>query len=329
MLQAAPDAFFTQYADVAELDEATWRGRIAAQCHFQARLDDDPVGSVGLWDDPETPDDASTLVAMYVAPARARRRGRRTPGAGGLRGGRGAGGGRVVLEVTEGNDPAIGLYRRMGFDFDGTRHPFPRKPHLQELGMERGARHPGPRGRQTTWEADAMTDVTVRSLGEDDWREFRAIRLAALRDSPDAFAASVDDEEGFEEDFWRLRVRRSTRLVAVRREARAGRGPGGRRRQPRSGQGRGGPGRGDLRPLGGPGRAGHRASRRSSSRPARSARAATAARTSPTGSAPTTAARWPSPAGSGSAPPTSGVRCGSPRRRGGRRGGDRHGPPPR
>jgi ribosomal protein S18 acetylase RimI-like enzyme len=61
-----------------------------------------------------------------------------------------------------------------------------------------------------------MTEVTVRSLGEDDWREFKAIRLAALRDSPDAFAASVDDEEGFEEDFWRLRVRRSTRLVAVR-----------------------------------------------------------------------------------------------------------------
>ena len=64
-----------------------------------------------------------------------------------------------------------------------------------------------------------MTDVTVRSLGEEDWQEFRAIRLAALRDSPDAFAASVDAEEGFEEDFWRLRLRRSTRLVAVRREA--------------------------------------------------------------------------------------------------------------
>jgi len=61
-----------------------------------------------------------------------------------------------------------------------------------------------------------MTEVTVRSLGEEDWREFKAIRLAALRDSPDAFAASADEEEGFEEDFWRLRVRRSTRLVAVR-----------------------------------------------------------------------------------------------------------------
>jgi ribosomal protein S18 acetylase RimI-like enzyme len=66
-----------------------------------------------------------------------------------------------------------------------------------------------------TWEADAMTDVTVRPLGEEDWQEFRAIRLAALRDSPDAFAASAEDEEAFDEDFWRLRLRRSTRLVAV------------------------------------------------------------------------------------------------------------------
>lgn len=145
MLLAAPDAFFTQHADVAELDEGDWRGRIAAQCHFQARLDDDPVGSVGVWDDPEAPDDASTLVAMYVAPRA-----------------RGAGVGellvqavfeeavvrgrsRVVLEVTEGNDPAIGLYRRMGFDFDGTRHPLPRKPHLQEVGMEKVLDTPRPR----------------------------------------------------------------------------------------------------------------------------------------------------------------------------------------
>ena len=61
-----------------------------------------------------------------------------------------------------------------------------------------------------------MTEVTVRSLGEEDWREFKAIRLAALRDSPDAFVASAQEEEAFEEDFWRLRVRRSTRFVAVR-----------------------------------------------------------------------------------------------------------------
>ncbi len=145
MLQAAPDAFFTQYTDVAELDEATWRGRIAAQCHFQAHLDDDPVGSVGIWDDPETPDDASTLVAMYVAPrARGAGVGERLVQAV-FEEAVARGRSRVVLEVTEGNDPAIGLYRRMGFDFDGTRHPFPRKPHLQEMGMEKvlDTRSPG------------------------------------------------------------------------------------------------------------------------------------------------------------------------------------------
>jgi ribosomal protein S18 acetylase RimI-like enzyme len=67
----------------------------------------------------------------------------------------------------------------------------------------------------TTWEADAMTAVTVRSLGEEEWKEFKAIRLAALRDSPDAFVAKVDEEEAFDEDLWRLRMRRSVRLVAV------------------------------------------------------------------------------------------------------------------
>ena len=64
MLQAAPEAFYTRYADVVDFDEGTWRERIATQCHFQARLDGDPVGSVGIWDNPETPADASTLVAQ-------------------------------------------------------------------------------------------------------------------------------------------------------------------------------------------------------------------------------------------------------------------------
>ena len=44
-----------------------------------------------------------------------------------------------------------------------------------------------------------MTEVTVRYLGEEEWAEFKAIRLAALRDSPDAFVATADEEEGFDE----------------------------------------------------------------------------------------------------------------------------------
>ncbi len=137
MLQATPDAFFTQYADVVDFDEETWRKRIAGQCHVQARLDGDPVGSVGVWDDPETPEDAATLVAMYVAPrARGTGVGERLVRAV-LEEAAERGRGRVVLEVTEGNDPAIRLYERMGFVFDGTRHPLPRKRELDELGMER------------------------------------------------------------------------------------------------------------------------------------------------------------------------------------------------
>lgn len=59
-----------------------------------------------------------------------------------------------------------------------------------------------------------MSDVMVRALGEADWEEFRGIRLQALTESPEAFAAELGEEQAFDEDFWRLRLRRSTRFVA-------------------------------------------------------------------------------------------------------------------
>lgn len=61
-----------------------------------------------------------------------------------------------------------------------------------------------------------MTDITVRSLGEDDWQDYRSVRLAALRESPEAFVASVDEEETYDEALWRERMKRSARLVAER-----------------------------------------------------------------------------------------------------------------
>jgi GNAT superfamily N-acetyltransferase len=60
-----------------------------------------------------------------------------------------------------------------------------------------------------------MSDVTVRALGGDDWQTYRQVRLAALKEAPDAFVSGYDDEVGYDEDFWRLRMSRSTRLVAV------------------------------------------------------------------------------------------------------------------
>lgn len=62
-----------------------------------------------------------------------------------------------------------------------------------------------------------MSDVIVRPLVEADWAQFKAIRLAALTESPDAFVASVEEEEKYGEAFWRERMRRSARFVAERR----------------------------------------------------------------------------------------------------------------
>ena len=61
-----------------------------------------------------------------------------------------------------------------------------------------------------------MSDVTVRALGEEDWSAYRQIRLAALTESPDAFVSTSALEEDFDEEFWRLRMRRSVRLLAER-----------------------------------------------------------------------------------------------------------------
>jgi ribosomal protein S18 acetylase RimI-like enzyme len=59
-----------------------------------------------------------------------------------------------------------------------------------------------------------MTDLTVRALEGDDWQAFKQIRLAALQDAPDAFASSYEDEKDYDEEFWRLRLSRSSRLLA-------------------------------------------------------------------------------------------------------------------
>ncbi|MFN2320039.1 MAG: N-acetyltransferase family protein [Dermatophilaceae bacterium] len=59
-----------------------------------------------------------------------------------------------------------------------------------------------------------MADITVRELSEDEWDRYRSVRLAALQESPQAFVATHDEEEAYDEDFWRVRMRRSQRLLA-------------------------------------------------------------------------------------------------------------------
>jgi ribosomal protein S18 acetylase RimI-like enzyme len=60
-----------------------------------------------------------------------------------------------------------------------------------------------------------MAEVSVRVLGGEDWAVFRAMRLAALQEAPGAFAASYDEEAGYDEAFWRVRLARSARLLAT------------------------------------------------------------------------------------------------------------------
>ena len=59
-----------------------------------------------------------------------------------------------------------------------------------------------------------MSDITVRRLGEDEWEQYKTARLSALEESPEAFAASLDEERAYDEEFWRTRLRRSQRLLA-------------------------------------------------------------------------------------------------------------------
>ena len=58
-----------------------------------------------------------------------------------------------------------------------------------------------------------MSEITIRTLAEDEWEQYREMRLRALRESPDAFVADVSTEEGYDEQLWRDRMNRSVRLL--------------------------------------------------------------------------------------------------------------------
>lgn len=56
----------------------------------------------------------------------------------------------------------------------------------------------------------------MRVLDEADWQTYRRIRLSSLESDPEAFAAGMDEEQEYDEDLWRARMRRSRRLLAER-----------------------------------------------------------------------------------------------------------------
>jgi GNAT superfamily N-acetyltransferase len=84
----------------------------------------------------------------------------------------------------------------------------------------RSARKPAP----SVWLGEAvravrawgMNDISVRVLQEDDWQAYREVRLAALRESPEAFLATYAEEALRPEEYWRSRMVQAHRLLAIR-----------------------------------------------------------------------------------------------------------------
>lgn len=58
--------------------------------------------------------------------------------------------------------------------------------------------------------------TVIHRAGPDDWIAYRAIRLAALRDAPGAFTATVAREEKLPEAEWRRRIGAAHTLIAWR-----------------------------------------------------------------------------------------------------------------
>jgi ribosomal protein S18 acetylase RimI-like enzyme len=136
MLRGAPRAFWTTYEQAAERTDEEWRALVASSDVWLALLEGRAVGSVGLFQLPEAPDDEGILVGMWVDPAaRGLGVGERLVGAvveaAVARGWR-----RLLLEVAHENTPAIALYERTGFVPTGHTGAMPHDPSITEFEME-------------------------------------------------------------------------------------------------------------------------------------------------------------------------------------------------
>ncbi|WP_151525704.1 GNAT family N-acetyltransferase [Serinicoccus kebangsaanensis] len=60
-----------------------------------------------------------------------------------------------------------------------------------------------------------MSEIHVRVLDPDEWPSYKDVRLRALRESPEAFVASAEEEAAFPDSRWQERMERSRRVLAA------------------------------------------------------------------------------------------------------------------
>ena len=129
-LAESPEAFGSDYSTEEQFSEADWREWARDWATFLAFHCDTPIGmAAGI---PSGQPDERKLIAAWVHPdhrghavaaalVEAVQQWARTEGAG-----------KVSLWVTQTNQPAVRLYRRLGFEPTGQSKPLPSDPRLIE-----------------------------------------------------------------------------------------------------------------------------------------------------------------------------------------------------
>jgi len=194
-LQDTPEAFGSTYVETLARPPDHWTDRAAASATgnesaiFLADGGDQLLGLVGGYC-PTGENEPPELISMWVDPAArgtrlAERHVNQVVDWASL-----AGATRLNLWVTETNARAHRFYERCGFVDTGTRQPLPSNPSLAEIQMSRPLE-------------DRIAVRRIRSYETEVWR---ATRLSALKDAPDAFGPTYEETLSRSVSAWTERV---------------------------------------------------------------------------------------------------------------------------
>jgi ribosomal protein S18 acetylase RimI-like enzyme len=141
-LQDSPEAFGMTYEAQARMDDETWEHLVTDRAtdpsiaSFIAETEGTPIGMAVCRLDPDHPTVAHVF-AMWVAPVARRKGAGRALVDACTRWARSKDATEVELQVTEGNEAAIALYRTSGFIDTGRREPLREGSELQTLFLRR------------------------------------------------------------------------------------------------------------------------------------------------------------------------------------------------